>query len=171
MISVRLLDQNESPKSDVLFGVRVATALGISVADALDYVGAPIFDLPDIGNIADGIIIAMLYRITGSKISTAINAIDLIPIIGDLMPTYTITSLLWVLRELSRRKGNGDGCNRSRHQIMISQYQRNSVSEIMSEMVGSNKIVDSAINDSNATPDGFRTRAMRLYSIFRSRAG
>ena len=104
MISVRLLDQNESPKSDVLFGVRVATALGISlVADALDYVGAAIFDLPVICDSADGIFIAMLYRITGSKISTAITTIELIPIIGDLMPIYTITSLLWVLRELSRR--------------------------------------------------------------------
>ncbi len=54
---------------------------------------------------------------------------------------------------------------------MISRNQRNSVSEKMSELVGSNKIVDNAINDSNATLDGFRTRAMRLYSIFRSRTG
>ena len=52
--------------SELPFGIRVASALGISVvADALDYVGAPIFALPVIGDITDAIIVGLLYRITG----------------------------------------------------------------------------------------------------------
>lgn len=121
---MRLINQNRTQKkSNLSFGARAATALGISiVADALDYVGAPIFDLPIVGDIADGIVIAMLYRLTGSKISTAINAIELIPIIGDLMPIYTITSVAWILRELVKRKGEDDdgGSSRNRHHELIS---------------------------------------------------
>ncbi len=44
--------------SELSFGIRVASALGISVvADALDYVGAPIFALPVVGDITDAIIV------------------------------------------------------------------------------------------------------------------
>ena len=87
------------------FEIRAASALGISViADALDYVGAPIFSLPLVGDIADGIIMAILYRLTGSKKSAAINAIEFIPFIGDFVPTYTITTLIWIRKELRKRR-------------------------------------------------------------------
>jgi hypothetical protein len=129
IISVRLINQNRPQKLNLSFGARAATALGISiVADTLDYVGAPIFDLPIVGDIADGIVIAMLYRLTGSKISTAINAIELVPFIGDLIPTYTITSLVWILRELSKRKEeDSGGSSRNRHRASISQNHLDSI--------------------------------------------
>jgi hypothetical protein len=97
------LGSNES-KSELPFEVRAISALGISVvADALDYIGAPIFALPIIGDIADGIVMTLLYRLTGSKTSTAVNAIEFIPFIGDFIPAYTITTLVWILRESRRR--------------------------------------------------------------------
>jgi hypothetical protein len=91
--------------SELSFGIRVASALGISiVADALDYVGAPIFALPVIGDITDAIIIGLLYHITKSKVTVVINAIEFIPFIGDFHPTYTISTLLWILNELHKRQ-------------------------------------------------------------------
>lgn len=90
--------------SEFSFAVRAASALGISViADGLDYVGAPIFALPFVGDIADLIVIGLLYRITKSKRSVFINAIELIPFIGDFIPTYTISTLMWILRESHKR--------------------------------------------------------------------
>jgi hypothetical protein len=51
--------------SKLPFGIRAASAVGISViADALDYVGALIFALPIVGDIADLIVTGLLYRIT-----------------------------------------------------------------------------------------------------------
>src|SRR5215211_6903073 len=76
--------------SELPFGIRVASALGISVvADALDYVGAPIFALPVVGDITDAIIVGLLYHITKSKVTVVINATEFIPLIGDFVPTYT----------------------------------------------------------------------------------
>jgi hypothetical protein len=50
--STRRQESDELP-----FEIRAVSALGISiVADALDYVGAPIFALPIIGDIADLIV-------------------------------------------------------------------------------------------------------------------
>ena len=47
-----------------------ALALGISIiADALDYLAAPLFSVPIIGDIFDLVIISMLYSITKSKVS------------------------------------------------------------------------------------------------------
>jgi len=97
------LGSNES-KSELPFEVRALSALGISVvADALDYIGVPIFALPFIGDIADGIVMTLLYHLTGSKTSTVVNAIEFIPFIGDFVLTYTITTLVWILREYRRR--------------------------------------------------------------------
>lgn len=96
--------QQESRKSSLPFEVTAVTALVISiVADILDYVGAPILDLPIVGDIPNAIIIVMLYRLTGSKISAAINALKFIPFVGDLIPTYTISTVIWIIRELRRR--------------------------------------------------------------------
>ena len=134
------------------FKVRAISALGISVvADALDYAGAPIFALPVIGDIADGIVIAMLYRLTGSKISTAINAIEFIPFIGDMIPTYTISTLMWILRESRKRK---DG----RLRLMPERE----VAASIRDRVGRLTIVD-------AGDDDLRTKIMRARVIFRKR--
>ena len=102
---MKLISQKKTNQSDLPFGVRATAALGISiVADALDYIGAPIFALPIVGDVADTIVMAILYRLTGSKTSTAINSIEFIPLIGDMIPAYTISTLLWILRESYKRK-------------------------------------------------------------------
>jgi hypothetical protein len=59
--------------------------------------------LPVVGDIADLIVTGLLYRITKSKVTVVINAIEFIPFIGDFAPTYTISTLLWILNE-SRKK-------------------------------------------------------------------
>jgi hypothetical protein len=73
------------------------------IADTLDYVGSPVFALPVIGDIADVIMAGLLYRITKSKVTVVINAIEFIPFIRDFIPTYTILTLLWILSELRNR--------------------------------------------------------------------
>jgi hypothetical protein len=101
---MKLISQKKSIKSDLPFEVKATAALGISiVADSLDYIGAPIFALPVVGDIVDAIVMAMLYRLTASKTSAAINSREFIPLIGDMLPTYTISTLLWILR-VSRKK-------------------------------------------------------------------
>ena len=69
--------------------LKVISALGVSIlADVREYAGMPLFAMPVIGDITDGIVISLLYSITKSKVSTAMNFIELIPFIGDLIPTY-----------------------------------------------------------------------------------
>lgn len=103
--------RQEQSDLELPFEIRAVSALGISIiADGLDYVGAPIFALPLIGDIADLIVSGLLYRITKSKVSVVINAVEFIPFIGDFVPTYTISTLLWILNESRKRhtahKGN-----------------------------------------------------------------
>jgi hypothetical protein len=51
---MKLISQKKTNQSDLPFGVRATAALGISIiADALDYIGAPIFALPIVGDVAD----------------------------------------------------------------------------------------------------------------------
>ena len=144
-------------ESRLPFEIRAASALGISVvADALDYVGAPIFALPVIGDVADGIVMALLYRLTGSKKSAAINAIEFIPFIGDYVPTYTITTLAWILKKM--RRGNA---LKSRKQLLPSFTTNYDNIRTSSGM----------IPDDNTTKDGsndLRTRLMRAYAVLRS---
>jgi hypothetical protein len=135
------LKSDQSELYDSSFGIRAASALGISIiADGLDYVGAPIFAMPVIGDIADLFVAGLLYRITKSKVSVAINAIEFIPFIGDFIPTYTISTLLWILNE-SRKRNRA----RSRRQ---DEPTRNIVIQ----------------NES------LQTRVRRAYAILRSRA-
>src|SRR3712207_3445907 len=102
---MKLISQKGSESSGLSFEVRATTALGISiVVDALDYVGAPIFALPIVGDVVDAAVMAVLYRLTGSKTSTAINSLEFIPFIGDMIPAYTISTLLWILRASYKRK-------------------------------------------------------------------
>jgi hypothetical protein len=105
ILPVKLRSDKQEPDSDASFGVRAVSALGISIiADGLDYVGAPIFALPIVGDVADLVVAGLLYRITKSKVSTAINAVEFIPFIGDFIPTYTISTLLWILNESRKRR-------------------------------------------------------------------
>lgn len=75
-------------------------ALGISiVADTLDYLAAPIFGVPIIGDAFDVIVSGLLYGITRSKVSLIMNLAEFIPFIGDFLPVYTVSTLIWIVRE------------------------------------------------------------------------
>lgn len=75
-------------------------ALGISIiSDALDYLAAPLFSIPIIGDVFDVITTWLLYSITKSKVSVIMNLAEFIPFVGDLLPVYTVSTLIWILRE------------------------------------------------------------------------
>ena len=151
--------RSQKSNSELPFQVRAISALGISViADALDYAGAPIFALPIIGDVADVIVMTLLYRLTGSKTSAAINTIELIPFIGDFIPTYTITTLVWILRELRKR-------NSKTHQIITSRAEYDNTRVIR---LGNNNNGGTMRNMNNES-ENLRTRFMRAYAILRSR--
>ena len=80
-------------------------ALGISiVADILDYLAAPIFGVPIIGDAFDVIVSGLLYGITRSKVSLIMNLAEFIPFLGDFLSVYTVSTLIWIVRE---REGGG----------------------------------------------------------------
>jgi hypothetical protein len=88
-------------KEDASFSRRAFTALGISIiADGLDYFAAPLFSTPLIGDVFDTVVTSLLYSITKSKLSTAINLIEFIPFVGDFIPVYTLSTLVWISKEL-----------------------------------------------------------------------
>jgi hypothetical protein len=87
------------------FKFKAASALGISViADALDYFAAPFFGLPVVGDIFDAIVVSILFSITKSKMSAAINMIEFIPVVGDFIPVYTLSTLLWISKEWNSQR-------------------------------------------------------------------
>lgn len=91
------------------FKLRAASALAISlIGDLLDYIAAPIFDMPLAGDIFDVILTSLLFRITKSKVSTVINTIELIPFVGDLIPTYTLSTVVWIMREWRKAEKERD---------------------------------------------------------------
>jgi hypothetical protein len=95
-------------KEDASFIHRAAMAMTVSViADALDYFAAPLFNMPVVGDIFDVIITGLLYSMTKSKISTAINILEFIPVIGDFIPVYTASTLLWISRESNKKIKKG----------------------------------------------------------------
>ena len=156
---MKIISQKKSNQSDLSFEVRATAALGISVvADVLDYIGAPIFALPIVGDVVDAVVMAILYHLTCSKTSTAINSIEFLPIIGDMIPAYTISTLLWILRASHKRKDNDS----------LPMTQSNNTGSIrrIDDYIGHRNIVD--LN--NITQESLRTKAMRLYAAFRSRA-
>jgi hypothetical protein len=104
---MKLQGQEQEGKPLLLsFEARALSALGISItADVLDYIGAPVFSIPIVGDIADGIVISLVYSITKSKTSSAINVIEFIPFLGDFVPTYTLSTLMWIYKESRKRKG------------------------------------------------------------------
>jgi len=80
--------------------VRMAYALAISIiADLLDYIGAPVLGVPIIGDLFDFIVISYLYSITKSKVVLVINLAEFVPFIGDFLPVYTVSTIIWILRE------------------------------------------------------------------------
>lgn len=80
--------------------VRMAFALTISImADLLDYIAAPALSMPIIGDMFDFIVISFLYSITKSKVSFVINLAEFIPFLGDFLPVYTVSTIIWILRE------------------------------------------------------------------------
>ena len=92
----RVIDSKDQFKRKAL------TALGISVAaDILDYIAAPIFAVPLIGDVFDALTIALLYNVTKSKFSATLNMMEFIPVIGDLLPVYTFSTLAWIIKEVA----------------------------------------------------------------------
>jgi hypothetical protein len=76
-------------------------ALVISIiADTLDFIGEPILSFPLIGDVPKAFVTGLLFAMTRNKRSAAINLIKFIPIIGDFIPTYTITTLMWIHKEV-----------------------------------------------------------------------
>jgi len=104
MKTLELIRQESSTDSS-LFKLRATSALVISiVADALDYFAAPLFGIPILGDILDAVIVSLLYNITRSKISTAVNMIEFVPFVGDYIPVYTLSTLMWIAKELKSSK-------------------------------------------------------------------
>jgi hypothetical protein len=94
------ITKKESNKKTKRSFSTAALALGISIfADALDYLAAPLFSIPIIGDVFDVITIGLLYSITKSKVSVILNLAEFIPFAGDFLPVYTVSTLIWVLRE------------------------------------------------------------------------
>jgi hypothetical protein len=151
--------RTQKSNSELPFQVRAISALGISViADALDYAGAPIIALPIIGDVTDVIVMTLISRLTGSKTSAAINTIELIPFIGDFIPTYTITTLVWILRELRKR-------NSETHQIITSRAEYDNTRVIRLGNNNNGRTMRTMNNES----ENLRTRFMRAYAILRGR--
>ena len=93
------------PLLDSIFKLKAGAALAISVAaDALDYAVAPLFAFPILGDIPDAIVTSVLFAITRSKRSTLLNMIEFVPVVGDFVPVYTLTTLLWIYQESRKKK-------------------------------------------------------------------
>ena len=60
---------------------------------------APIFGVPIIGDVFDVIVSGLLFSITRSKVLLVMNLAEFIPFLGDFLPVYTISTLMWILRE------------------------------------------------------------------------
>jgi hypothetical protein len=85
--------------------MRATAALVVSLAvDALDYLAPMLFAIPIVGDISDGIVTGILYGITRSKRSTLLNLAEFIPVIGDFVPAYTISTLLWMYSESKQKQ-------------------------------------------------------------------
>jgi hypothetical protein len=60
---------------------------------------APIFGVPIIGDIFDVIVTGLLYLITRSKVLVVMNLAEFIPFLGDFLPVYTVSTILWIARD------------------------------------------------------------------------
>lgn len=96
---VDIAKKETNKRSRPSFGT-VVIALGISIiADILDYLAAPLFSIPIIGDIFDTVTTGLLYYITKSKVSLIMNLAEFVPFMGDLLPVYTVSTLIWIVRE------------------------------------------------------------------------
>ena len=168
-VELKARQDKPSSGSELPFEVRAASALGISVAaDALDYIGAPIFALPIVGDIADAAVMAVLFRLTGSRKSAAINAIEFIPFVGDFVPTYTITTLMWVLKEARKRSGE----RRNHHQMTTSPTEHNNDNTRVIHLKRNNDTADGSTvyTVADNKREGLQTKLMRAYAIMKSKS-
>jgi hypothetical protein len=55
--------------------------------------------MPIIGDIFDLVVTSILYSITKSKVSFIMNLAEFIPFLGDFLPVYTASTIIWILRE------------------------------------------------------------------------
>ena len=95
------MDQEfQSIGKSIFAKVRMAFALTISImADLLDYLAAPVLGMPIIGDMFDFIVTSFLYSITKSKVSFIMNLAEFVPFLGDFLPVYTASMIIWILRE------------------------------------------------------------------------
>jgi hypothetical protein len=49
----------------------------------------------------DALTIALLYNVTKSKFSTTLNMLEFIPLVGDLLPVYTVSTIAWMIKEVA----------------------------------------------------------------------
>ena len=103
LLNIHCMDEitNKETNKKTKRSFRIAAlALGISIiADALDYLVAPLFSIPIIGDVFDVITTGLLYSITKSKVAVIMNLAEFIPFVGDFLPVYTVSTLVWILRE------------------------------------------------------------------------
>ena len=84
---------------------RAATALVLSVvADVMEFLEIPLLAVPFIGEIPTVAVGGALFAITRNKRSAALNLIKLIPVLGSIVPIYTITTLIWIYSESRKQK-------------------------------------------------------------------
>jgi len=95
------MDQEfQSVGKSIFAKARMAFALTISImADLLDYLAAPVLGMPIIGDMFDFIVTSFLYSITKSKVSFIMNLAEFVPFLGDFLPVYTASTIIWILRE------------------------------------------------------------------------
>jgi hypothetical protein len=95
------MDQEfQSVGKSIFAKARMAFALTISImADLLDYLAAQVLGMPIIGDMFDFIVTSFLYSITKSKVSLVMNLTEFVPFLGDFLPVYTASTIIWILRE------------------------------------------------------------------------
>ena len=114
--------------------------------------------MPVIGDIADAIVVAILYRLTGSKTSTFVNAIEFIPFVGDFVPTYTLTTLAWIIREIQKRNGSGKKRTLEPSTDLVQTIPENSIAK------------QHTIHAESKRTEDLRTKIFRRYAVTKSKA-
>jgi hypothetical protein len=85
--------------------MRTADALAISiVADAIDYVVAILFVMRILGDIFYWIVTGILYGKTRSKVSRLLNQLEFFSVIGDFVPTCTISTLRKIFSQSKKKQ-------------------------------------------------------------------
>jgi hypothetical protein len=93
-----IIKRKTNRKNKRSFGIAALALLISVIADALDYVAAPLFATPIIGDVFDVVTTGLLYSITRSKVSVILNLAEFVPFV-DFLPVYTVSTLIWIMRE------------------------------------------------------------------------